>query len=86
MSCDRLTRLGRRDEDFKQGIRGFTLIELLVANAQLWWPTNMAGFSLQSTTNLAPSNWQPTTPPSVLGDQNVVSVPVSGNQFFRLIK
>ena len=54
----------------------------------LTWPTNATGFTLQSTTNLAsPVVWSTNSPaPVVIGDQNVVTNPITGpQQFFRLI-
>jgi uncharacterized repeat protein (TIGR03803 family) len=57
------------------------------ANVILTWPTNAAGFTLQSTTNLvSPAAWSAASPrPVVIGGQNVVVNPVSGTQkFFRL--
>lgn len=52
------------------------------------WPVGATAYSLQRATNLAsPTIWIPvTTPPSVVvGDQNVITVPIgSGNEFFRL--
>ena len=57
------------------------------ANVILTWPTDAAGFTLQSTTNLvSPAVWRTVSPgPVVIGGQNVVINPVSGTQkFFRL--
>jgi uncharacterized repeat protein (TIGR03803 family) len=59
----------------------------------LSWPTNVAGFdctcyTLQSTTNLGPSAvWATNSPaPVVIGNQNVVTNPMSGpQQFYRLV-
>jgi len=53
----------------------------------LTWPTNYAGFTLQSVTNLvSPSIWTTVTPePVVVNGQNTVTNPISGTQqFFRL--
>src|SRR5439155_24179086 len=53
----------------------------------LTWPTNYAGFTLQSTTNLGSSAVWPTVfpRPVVIGGQNVVINTVSGTQqFYRL--
>ena len=53
----------------------------------LTWPTNAAGFTLQSTTNLvSPAAWTTVSPePVVLNGQNTVTNPVSGTQqFYRL--
>jgi uncharacterized repeat protein (TIGR03803 family) len=56
-------------------------IQLSGTNAILTWPTNMTGFSLETTTNLAPPVvW------SALGSQYSVTNPVTSKQrFFRLI-
>jgi hypothetical protein len=57
------------------------------ANVILTWPTNAVGFSLQSTTNLgSPAAWSTNSPaPVVMGGQNVVTNPISGDQkFYRL--
>jgi uncharacterized repeat protein (TIGR03803 family) len=55
-------------------------IKLFGTNAILTWPTNVAGFNLQSTTNLPPSAaWDP-----VAGQYSVTN-PISGRQkFYRL--
>ena len=53
----------------------------------LTWPTNAAGFTLQSTTNLvSPAFWSTNSPaPVVIGGQNTVTNPIAGpQQFFRL--
>jgi hypothetical protein len=57
--------------------------------AQLSWPTNAAGFLLQSTTNfIPPVSWATVTNlPVVIGDQMVVTnTMANGSQFFRLFK
>ncbi len=54
----------------------------------LTWPTNAAGFTLQSTTNLvAPVVWTTNSPaPVVIAGQNTVTNPITGpRQFYRLI-
>jgi hypothetical protein len=54
----------------------------------LAWPTNIAGLTLQSTTNLfAPTVWTPVSiTPSVVNGQNTVTNIISGTQqFFRLV-
>ena len=56
-------------------------------NVVLTWPTNYAGFALQSTTNLlSPSSWiTNSAPPVVVNGQNTVTYPISGaQQFYRL--
>jgi hypothetical protein len=53
----------------------------------LTWPTNAAGFTLQSTTNLGSSAvWITNSPePIIIGGQNVVIDAVSGpKRFYRL--
>lgn len=61
-------------------------------NVILTWPNNVptpaAGFTLQSTTNLAPAVWSSVFPaPVVVNGQNTVTNPISGPQkFFQLIQ
>jgi len=68
----------------------FILPELTIipsgASMILTWPTNYAGFTLQSTTNLVSPAWTTNSPlPVVVNGQNTVTNPISGNhQFFRL--
>ncbi len=57
------------------------------ANVVLTWPTDAAGFTLQSTTNLvSPVVWSTVSPaPVVVNGQNAVTNPVSGTKkFYRL--
>jgi uncharacterized repeat protein (TIGR03803 family) len=57
------------------------------ANVILTWPVNACGFSLRSTTNLAPpAVWTSVSPgPVLLDGQNTVTNPLSGPQrFYRL--
>jgi len=57
------------------------------ANVILTWPTNAAGFTLQSTTNLvSAADWSTNSPaPVVIAGQNTVTNPITGAQmFFRL--
>src|ERR1017187_8571428 len=57
------------------------------ANVILTWPTDAAGFTLQSTTNLvSPVVWSIVSPgPIVIGGQNLVINPISGTRkFYRL--
>ena len=57
------------------------------ANVILTWPTNAAGFTLQSTTNLGSSAvWTTNSPaPVVVNGQYAVTNPISGaQQFYRL--
>jgi len=53
-------------------------------NVILTWPTNAAGFTLQSTTNLgSPAVWTTVSPgPVVVNGQNAVTNPISGTQKF----
>jgi hypothetical protein len=56
-------------------------------NAVLTWPTNVAGFVLQSCTNLTPpADWiNASLSPILIGGQNVAIFPMSSQQqFFRL--
>ena len=58
-------------------------------NVFLTWPTNAAGFTLQSTTNLvSPAVWSTNSlEPVVVNGQNVVTNPASAAQrFYRLIQ
>jgi hypothetical protein len=52
----------------------------------LTWPTNYAGYTLQSTTNLVAPVWTANSPaPIVVNGQNTVTNRISGTQqFFRL--
>jgi uncharacterized repeat protein (TIGR03803 family) len=56
------------------------------ARVILSWPTNFAGYTLQSTTDLASSVWITNLPaPVVVSGLNTVTNPISGTQqFFRL--
>jgi uncharacterized repeat protein (TIGR03803 family) len=60
-----------------------------VANVILTWPTNAAGFALQTSANLdSPNSWIAATYSSVIvGDQYFVTNNISGSaQFYRLKK
>ena len=58
-------------------------ITLSGANIVLAWPTNAAGFTLESTTNLLPAAWSTNLPaPVVINGQNVVTNAISGTQQF----
>jgi uncharacterized repeat protein (TIGR03803 family) len=63
-------------------------ITLSGANVVLAWPTNAAGFTLESTTNLLPAAWSTNLPaPVVINGQNVVTNAISGTQqFYQLIQ
>jgi hypothetical protein len=55
-------------------------------NIILSWSTNAASYSLEYSTNLASTNWNPVPPlPVVVGSQNVVTNSMSGGAvFYRL--
>lgn len=58
------------------------------AGVALWWPTNVLGFSLQSSTNLASANWSDVTNTTAIVGTNY-SVTLGARQqkqFFRLKK
>lgn len=57
-------------------------------NVIVSWPTNADGFSLQYTTDLTSTNWNPVlSPPIVVGTQNVVTnATTNPASFFRLYK
>jgi len=64
-------------------------ITLAGANVVLTWPTNVVGFTLQSTTNLvSPAVWSTNSPaPVVIAGQNTVTNPITGAQkFYRLVQ
>ena len=52
------------------------------------WPTNATGFTLQSVTNLASTNWATVSPsPVVVNGQYTVTNAISGTRkFYRLIQ
>jgi hypothetical protein len=60
-------------------------ITLSGASVVLTWPTNLIGFTLQSTPNLFPAAWSAVSPsPTVLNGQNVVTNPITApHQFYR---
>jgi hypothetical protein len=59
------------------------LINSANTNVVLTWPTNAIGFTLQSTTNLAPAVWNPVSPaPVIVNTNNVVTNAISGTQMF----
>jgi hypothetical protein len=60
-------------------------IELVGGDIRVLWPTSAAGYSLQSTTSLSPASWGAAGGTlTVEGDNNVVTLPATGTQFFRL--
>lgn len=68
-------------------VRPLLSIRRAGTNVVLAWPTNTAGFALQSTTNLAgPIVWGTVAPPPViLNGNNTVTNPIAGAQkYYRL--
>jgi hypothetical protein len=61
-------------------------IQMVSPNVILSWTTNVTGFNLESTTNLAAAVWNTnSTTPVVVNGQNVVTNPIAGTrQFYRL--
>jgi PKD repeat protein len=56
-------------------------------NATIKWPDTQTGFSLESRRDLNRASWELVSQaPTVVGNYYVVTVPVTGNQFFRLRK
>ena len=54
-------------------------------SVRLLWPTNGAGYFLQSHTNVADTNWSPALPPPfVAGTNHVVTNAVTNLNFYRL--
>ncbi|MBE0542063.1 MAG: hypothetical protein IH623_11795 [Verrucomicrobia bacterium] len=93
--ADRNSRTLAFGRDFGPSIRGTVqaapasptlTITLVGDDARISWPVSATGFTLESTPSLSPANWQDVSQPvQVVGDQNVVTVPIAtGNAFFRL--
>jgi len=62
-------------------------ISLVGSNVRVSWTTNATDFELLSTTSLSPASWAPAGGTlTVEGDQNVVTLPATNTQFFRLEK
>lgn len=60
-------------------------IALAGSDVRVSWPANVTGFTLYSTTSLAPAAWEAAGGTvTVEGDQNVVTLPATGTKFFRL--
>lgn len=60
-------------------------IALSGANVRISWPTNATDFDLMSSPGLSPAAWGPAGGTlTIEGDQNVVTLPATGTQFFRL--
>lgn len=61
-------------------------VSLVGSNVQISWPTNAAGFNLESTVSVTPPiTWGSAGTPTPVGTNNVVTItsPI-GNQFYRL--
>ena len=58
------------------------------ASVRLHWPTNVSGFTLQSNTNLATTNWTTVSPlPGPTGTNIVLTnLPAGDQRFYRLFK
>jgi subtilisin family serine protease len=63
-------------------------VTLSNANLVISWPTNVAGFVLQSTPSLNPASWSTVSPSPVIvnGRFTVTNNAASGNMFYRLQK
>jgi hypothetical protein len=56
-------------------------------NARVSWTTNATDFELMSSTSLSPASWGAAGGTlTIEGDQNVVTLPATNTQFFRLEK
>lgn len=59
------------------------------ANAIVFWPSAFPGFRLQQSSTSLSNSWvnvnTNTYPVSVVNGTNTVTIPASGNQFFRLV-
>ena len=78
-------------EPFKLSVQATPIIGALGMSLKggvtsLSWPASLTGFVAETTTNLAPSNWQSVTNQSIqIGDQMVLSNTwIDSNRFFRL--
>ncbi|HEX5219139.1 MAG TPA: hypothetical protein VFZ59_06195 [Verrucomicrobiae bacterium] len=83
--------LGRMDGPRVRGTIGVgapsLAISLVGSDIRVSWSTNATDFELVSTTSLAPASWGPAGGTlTVEGDQNVVTLPATNTQFFRLEK
>lgn len=57
------------------------------SDIRIAWPTSATGFGLKTSSSLPSVNWTDVAAtPTVEGDQNVVTLPATGTQFFRLEK
>lgn len=62
-------------------------IQLVGGNVNVSWPTNATDFELMSSSSLAPASWGPAGGTlTIENDQNVVTLPATNTQFFRLEK
>jgi len=85
------TSLGRMDGPRVRGTIGIAppslAISLVGSNVRVAWPTNATDYELTSATSLSPASWGPAGGTlTVEGDQNVVTMPATNTQFFRLEK
>jgi hypothetical protein len=58
-------------------------------NLLITWPTNVAGYTLDTTTNIMPPvSWTPALPTPVIvnGQYTYTNTPAVGNRFYRLRK
>jgi hypothetical protein len=54
---------------------------------RLFWPTNAAGFVLQTSPTLVSPQWTAVAEaPTLQGGQNTVTQPIAGTRFYRLVK
>ncbi|MCO5053429.1 MAG: hypothetical protein M9920_14165 [Verrucomicrobiae bacterium] len=57
------------------------------SDIRIAWPASATGFGLKTSSSLPSVNWTDVAAtPTVEGDQNVVTLPATGTQFFRLEK
>ena len=82
-------------EIYTNGLAGISLpapaklkITRLGNQVVLSWPSTASGFALQKTTSLSPLSWSAVTDPVVVvGDQNTVTVSLTGGEsYYRLKK
>jgi hypothetical protein len=77
-----------------QTVSNFSYTPLVPLSAQLTssnnsvtidWPTGIGGYVLQSTTNLAQTNWNTLAPPyNIVNGQYQVTEPATGSTFYRM--
>jgi uncharacterized repeat protein (TIGR03803 family) len=71
---------------FSISLQPLLTLALSGADVILTWPTNLTGFTLQSTTSLGSPGWSTVSPaPVIVNGQYTVANPISGaQQFYRL--